>query len=197
MFLPAIHICHNQDQKLHIFSSIYKLSQIDYRNVGFELKYGTFNCMMLNTGRNYSGHAVPLLISNIVGRKNAFKLYIYTGQLNKFFINFGKNNILPIHQNIKSLELRKGTTTDISLSKLSDTNLGEPYDTCKKNFKPKNGFAFESFNSVSKLGFDYNFNHCNEYYACLKLADKNNFTCPGIYETKFKIITQFIRILVL
>lgn len=186
MTLPAIHICYNNKQELHIYRISRQLIDIDYKSVGFEVHYGVYKCIMLNTGRNYTGHKVPLLKSHNIGKADSLKLAVYHNANNDFKVNiqFGDNRIYPHYKGLKSLIILGGIHTDISLSKLSDSNLGEPYNNCMKKSNPESSsFASESIKNASKLGFDYTYHNCYEYYACRKLADKLKCTCPGIYET--------------
>ena len=158
MNFPAIYICTSKKNlnRIHLFR-LFQLGEIDVKSVGFETDYGIFKCIMLNTGLNLTNHKVPLISTKGIGKDAAIKFCIYFSDDHQTFIHFGKNNLLPNYKSMKTLKITQGDHNDISLSKLSDVNLGEPYNNCLKNTKPTNTFAIESYKHVSKFGFDYSY----------------------------------------
>ena len=124
---------------------------------------------------NSTSHKVSLISSKGIGKENAIKFSLYFTNQVTAYIYLGKNNLLSSYQSMQAWLVKQGEHTDISLSKLSDNNLGERYNNRLKNTKPKDYFAIESYKYVSKFGFDYSYENCYEYYACHKLF--NEFNC--------------------
>lgn len=184
--MPALHICYEFKRDIFIYRITFEKKQIYYADLAFEIKYGKSKCALINTGRNLTGHKVPLLTAGNKGQEYGIKISFYMPVTDTIFLNIGKNDILPSTKDLHSLTISAGTSNFVSVSKIKDKNLGEPFSNCKKDLSSLKGFKSKPFEATfNRSGFTYSYENCYETCVCMALAPENECTCTGIYETNY------------
>lgn len=185
---PAIYICINKKSKMLPFDC--QFNSKDVSSILHQISYIGQTCLVINDGKNSTGHSVDLLTSNEVGKTNGMtiKLFLDIELLDSGYVAayIGDNKVLPKIDELEKLYLEKGKLNDIIISKLENKNLPYPYNNCMDNLNTENSFDSDFYRASFKNGYKYRRANCYDVCACAVVSVICNCTCDGVYETGHK-----------
>ena len=188
LVFPTVTICNinsRNNLKNYSLTEMLLYCRYDYTSCSsrdfINIKLGSYNCFSLNSGRNLSGDAVELYKGTRIGWLNGIRLRLFAGFenetssfINGFLVFIHNSSMYPFFDT--SLQVSTGQTTDFIVTKIIDTQLGEPYNSCKKSFRfDDNGYIPKFLSDIMAANYSYTQNLC--LFAQLQQIQSNYCNC--------------------
>jgi hypothetical protein len=162
MLFPAVHICAQEGQGLHILQASFKEESIHVPSTfthGFELGY---NCFIFNDVKIFNFYQTD------VGKFSALRvtLYLQKSGSNLLKLIVADKGIFPQYRDFKKLIIGPSEINDISLSKQVSKILPEPYNHCYNNLDTKDSFDSELYKLTFKNESGYIYRQVNCFDVC-------------------------------
>ena len=181
---PAISICSYNYSPLETVSEC-KFAQQNQCILKSFIIYGTntlMYCLKINGGGNGNGNK-DLYISNRAGYEGGLTLDMILPLDDTFFFYISDNNIQPMELDFNSV-LSRGHVSLISINRVENIKLDQPYSDCLKDITQKSDFNMESEMFREVLMHNESYRQINCYDICLKesIYERCNCSFNGISE---------------
>ena len=134
MTLPEISICikkgQQKNESIHIYNCKFGLNNncVTSYTSGDYLEY---TCITLNTGLNSSLHPIELIKSDIGGVRNGIEIKMFIPGNDYVNVIITDNKFKPGFNQMDNLAIKKKTKTFLSLKKIVEKKIAEPYSQCR------------------------------------------------------------------
>ncbi|CAF0914684.1 unnamed protein product [Brachionus calyciflorus] len=170
-----------------LISCLYDNKPCDPNNFFQQKSFYFGNCFTFNSGKNLTGHSIPVLNSKRPGMVNGLKLKLFIGAPEYqpcwedrygALIVVHNRTVPPLYVE-EGLFIQAGSETNFILNKVTINKLPSPYSNCVANVSYRNEFDSESYRSAFDLSGSYRQKWCILNCSYFKATQDNILLCSS------------------